>query len=358
MKIIEVIPTLDTGGAERLVCDLSISLSKENDVEVLCLYNSINTNFSKKLKENNIQVKYFNKKLGLDLMCFFKMFKYIKNSNVDVVHSHIDSIKYVALPCILYRKKLFYTVHNMADKDSKGVPRFLNKILFKYFNVTPIAIAKKVKKSIMDLYKLKCNDVPLIYNGINIDEINKAKKYNEFLSNENINLFNVAVFRKQKNHKFLIDIFKEAYKNNPKLRLFLVGDGVLKKCIENYVKENGLESVVFFLGNRNDVYSLMKSLDIFILTSDYEGFSLSILEAMACKKKIIVTNVGGNSEQIIDGETGFLIKKDDISFAIDRLNKCINNSEINKNAYEYLLENFTIEKSRDEYIKEFKKSLR
>ena len=70
-----------------------------------------------------------------------------------------------------------------------------------------------------------------------------------------------------------------------------------------------MEKVVFFLGNRNDVYNLMKTFDIFMLTSDYEGFSLAILEAMACKKKIIVTDVGGNSEQIINGKTGFLIKK-------------------------------------------------
>ncbi|EOU1468760.1 glycosyltransferase [Clostridium perfringens] len=358
MKIIEVIPTLDTGGAERLVCDLSISLSKENEVEVFCLYNSIKTDFSKKLRDNNVKVQYFNKKRGWDLKCFLKIFYAIKNSNAEIVHSHIDSIKYVAIPCIIYNKKLFYTVHNMADKDAYGINRYLNKILFKYFNITPVAIAKKVKKSILDLYNLRDSEVPLIYNGINMEEINESLKYNDFIENDTINIFNVAVFRKQKNHKFLIDIFKESYKENPKLRLYLIGDGILKKDIEKYVKENGLEKVVFFLGNRNDVYNLMKTFDIFMLTSDYEGFSLAILEAMACKKKIIVTDVGGNSEQIINGKTGFLIKKDDINFAVDILKKTLSDKKIHENAYEYLLDNFTIEKAKDKYIKEFKKKLK
>jgi glycosyltransferase involved in cell wall biosynthesis len=113
-----------------------------------------------------------------------------------------------------------------------------------------------------------------------------------------------------------------------RVRLMLVGDGSMKSAIENRISEAGIGPLVWMTGSRNDVSELMAALDVFVLPSKAEGISNTILEAMATGLPVIATEVGGNSQLVLDGETGFIIPSEKPSLLAEKLYEYINKPEL------------------------------
>jgi len=117
----------------------------------------------------------------------------------------------------------------------------------------------------------------------------------------------VGRFVDQKGHKYLIDAFYRARQKNRSILLLIVGDGELKDELRQQVKERGLEETVIFTGYREDTERILSIIDIFVHPSLWEGFGLSILEAMSKGKAVIATKLSAIPELVIDGETGVLV---------------------------------------------------
>ena len=114
-----------------------------------------------------------------------------------------------------------------------------------------------------------------------------------------------------KNHALLISAFAQARKGVARCRLLIAGDGPLRADLEAQVRSLGLESCVTLLGERRDIPDLLAACDVFVLSSDSEGMSNTIIEAMAAGRAVVATNVGGNSELVVDDETGLLVDRGD-----------------------------------------------
>lgn len=156
----------------------------------------------------------------------------------------------------------------------------------------------------------------------------------------------VARFEKQKDHSTLIKALSGI--KDIKWELELVGDGPLLEVTNAMVQQLGLEERVKFLGRRSDVPVILSRADFFVLTSFWEGFPRSILEAMRASLPVVATSVAGVPEAVEDGETGFLVKPGNADQIRERLRLLIQNPELRqrlgKNArikYEAL---FTFEK--------------
>ena len=125
-----------------------------------------------------------------------------------------------------------------------------------------------------------------------------------------------------KRHQDLIAAFARLAERRPELRLMLIGDGPLEGALRSQAQAAGVGSQVRFLGARQDVDTLLPLLDAFVLCSATEGMSNALLEAMAAGLPVVATAVGGNSEVVLDGESGFLVPPvapDLLAAAIDRL---------------------------------------
>ncbi|MDY3373008.1 MAG: glycosyltransferase family 1 protein [Terrisporobacter othiniensis] len=122
----------------------------------------------------------------------------------------------------------------------------------------------------------------------------------------------VGRFRPQKNHSFIIDIFKEVCEKEPNSILLLVGDGPLEEEIKKKVHDLGLEDKVKFLGSRDDVNDLMQAMDVFILPSLYEGFGIVLIEAQASGLKCVISE-SIPTDAIISEKVKQLSLGDDIS---------------------------------------------
>jgi len=132
----------------------------------------------------------------------------------------------------------------------------------------------------------------------------------------------------QKGHRYLIDGFAKAVTENQKLRLLIVGSGALEEELKKQVQEEHLQEKVIFTGYRSDTVDLLNAVDIFAHPSLWEGFGLSVLEAMNMGKPVVATNVSALPELVEDTVTGFLVPPRDASALADALLKLAANPSL------------------------------
>ena len=153
----------------------------------------------------------------------------------------------------------------------------------------------------------------MIYNGIEVGRFNPdnavctAARQKLDLPLETPVIGMVANLVPVKRHDLLLKALMKVRERVPDVKCLLIGDGVLRATLEGMVQQMGLSETVVFLGSRPDVAGLLPALDVFVLSSDSESFSMAIVEAMASGKPVIATNSGGPGEIVIEGETGFLV---------------------------------------------------
>lgn len=296
MKVIQIVPSFGVGGAEKIVVDYLSYFDKEStEIMAISLYENKNTIYDKFIKENELNVIYLNKKPGLDFSMLYKINKIIREFNPDVVHTHLYTMKYVLLSLLNKKNiKVFHTIHNEPHKDANILDRFANWVSFKFLKATPISLTREMSKKIKSFYGI--NRVEVINNGINLKnfkDIKKNKKENRikngFLNDEFL-IGHVGRFSTQKNHDFMIEIFKQFNLKFPNSRLLLIGDGELKNQIENKINEYDLSEKVTLLGVRSDVNELMSCLDVFLFPSLHEGFPVTLIEAQAADIKCVISN--------------------------------------------------------------------
>lgn len=300
----QIIPCFSVGGAERMCETLTYELIKKGHrVIVVSLY-SIRTMITERLENNGVEIRYLEKRNGFDLKCIKKLKKIIKEENPDIIHTHLYSLKYAVFATLFKKNKIVHTIHNVAKEESSRADRFFNKFWFKRGKVVPVALSTIVKKTILDEYKIKNRLVPIIFNGIDLTDSIKKTDYD--IHNGRFVFIHVGRFSSQKNHILLVGAFSRLLIKHSNCFLVLVGDGELRKNIENHVKELGIDDKVSFLGLRNDISSLMHNSDAFVLPSLYEGIPMTLIEAMASGLPIVATDVGGVSEMISNSVEGIL----------------------------------------------------
>lgn len=308
MKIVQVIPCFTLGGAETMCENLIYALSKNGHcVSVISLYPE-HTPITKRLESNGFQITYLDKKLGLDISMISKIAKVLKKEKPDVVHTHLDCIKY-AVPAarIAGVKNCVHTVHNMADKEAAGLAMRINRVFYKSGWSVPVALSNAIQKTIAEYYTLEKASIPIIYNGI---DISKCAPKPGYALHDPITITHIGRFSEQKNHIGLIDAFFQLHERYPNTMLQLVGDGDLRPNIEKYVGEKNLSDRVSFLGHRDNVYDILHDTDIFVLPSLYEGFPMTIIEAMASGVPVIASEVGGVPDMIEHNQNGKLVPCD------------------------------------------------
>ena len=371
MKIVEVIHCCIPGGAEIYVKNLLISMSKQNkenryelwilheakeffpdDIDILKFENQ----YIDELKMNGIQVKIFNRK-GNNLHKRLKWYKNIrkeyKNSKPDIVHTHLEIVTFnICIALLLKKVKIIETIHNEKISYGKIHRYFLNNKLSMI-----ISIADKVTDSIRN--NIRCSDKKIIqiYNGIELDKFECERKFNK---KNQIEFVAIGRLTKQKNHVFLLESFKlllkKLEKENKQLPVLKIyGQGELKEQLIEYIEKNKIKNVEL-MGITNEVNEVLKQSDVYIMSSIFEGFSISLIEAMVSGIAIICTDVGGNRE-IIGNEAGILIESNNINQMVEALYKSLDEN-IRKDLNKKCLERkkmFDIRECANKHIKLYEK---
>lgn len=319
MYIIQIMPEFGLAGAETMCENLLYELKKMgHKVGVISLYD-FKSPITERLEQAGIKIEYLDKKPGLDISIIFKMAKFLKKEKPDVVHTHRYVMQYVIPASIMAGiKKRVHTVHNVAKKENGKMARKLAKIFYHRCHVIPVALSNLVKKTIIDEYNIAEEKVPVVFNGVNLDNCIQKLNYEE---KQIFTILHIGRFAEAKNHMELVKGFEIFHKKYGNTRLKLIGEGNLKEKVNNYVVSHKLKDCVEFMGIKDNVYSFLNAADIFALPSSYEGIPMTLIEAMGTGLPIVSSPVGGIPDMLEDEKSALLVKGEAeyIAEAFDRL---------------------------------------
>ncbi len=286
------------------------------EVSAAALHKPTGTDMESQLAESGIPVQHLDKKLGFDPRMFWRINGVLKRLKPHVVHTHLSALRY-SLPALLLRRPpvVVHTIHNVAQKEGTALMQKVHRLAYKT-TVVPVAIAKKVEETFHQVYGPR--DLPLIPNGIPIDKYKHPTvdqtiwRMQEGIGPEDILFVNVARAEPQKNQALLLSAFAQAFKQEPHAHLLNVGrPSMLGHKLAEQVQELGIAERVHFLGERFDIPDILHASDVFVLSSDWEGNPLVVMEAMSAGLPVISTAVGGVPELIQDQKTGLLVPPGD-----------------------------------------------
>jgi len=181
-----------------------------------------------------------------------------------------------------------------------------------------LAVSEGVKRDIVSNLRCPPERVRVLYNGIDILQYGSARPEPELRHDLGIPeghrlVVMLARLVAQKKHTRLFQALETIRNELPPTRVLLLGEGDLLGALQREVEERHLGDIVSFAGHRNDIPQILALSDLLVVTSDREGFSNAIVESLAAGVPVVATDVGGNSEAIVDGRCGFVVKPDDLT---------------------------------------------
>lgn len=328
INIMQVVLSLACGGLERLTLQLSDRLNKEKyRVTICCLDREGELAAEGRLKGINIVA--FDRKPGFDMLLPFKLAVLMRKQNIDIVHTHNPcAMIYGTLGARLARVPVVMNTRHNGDI------RHVNRIIWAMNDIIAV-ISRDAQQTLLRHNKIKQDKTLVVYNGIDENKFNILQLNNQFRINLGINsrahvIGTASRLSTLKDQYTMIESFCLVLKQLPNSYLVLVGDGPERQTLEQHSARLNVSKNVIFLGFRNDIVSYLSMFDLFIMSSLMEGIPLALLEAMAVSRPVVVTNVGGNSEVVIEGETGILIPPKDSEKMAQAIIKILQNPNLAK----------------------------
>lgn len=292
-------------GAEIMCENLCCGLKDLGNEVIAVSFYSIETPITERLKNNGIKVYFLDKKKGIDLKIYSKIYRIIKEERPDCIHTHRYVMRYVIpVASLLNVPVRIHTLHSIASKENTSLGIMLNFVFYKLFKVKPVALTQIVQQTATSTYHISSRKIPIIYNGIDIE---KFYPKTDYYLKDCFEIIHVGRFQDVKNHKLIIDAFNKLHKYSSSFKLKLIGDGPLFDSIVEYSKSLSLNSYITFTGSISDVRLHLHDSDLFILPSQYEGMPMTLIEAMATHLPIIASNVGGIPDMLINEIEALLI---------------------------------------------------
>lgn len=295
IKILHVVPSLDSGGIEKLITNYYEYFDKSEFKFDFIVHGEKIGMLEKVLIDKGCHIFHLPSKKAHPIK-YVKLLKSIlQRNNYNIVHSHQDEFSFVSLFCAKSENIQVRIAHVHLDIIKGDIVTKLFKILTKLYSTEWFSCSESTGRR---LYGDKPKVERKVYNMKNAIEVD-LYKYNLDIRKDvqsrlgienNFVVGSVARFDDVKNHTFLIDIFKEVRKNEENAVLLLVGSGELERVIHEKVKDLGLEDSVFFLGKRNDVNNLYQAMDVFLLPSKLEGLPISLVEAQCSGLKCVISS--------------------------------------------------------------------
>ena len=311
-KLIIFIPSIEGGGVEKNLFIISNYLKEKiNNISVITISNKFKNRFTGKINFISPKANFWNsigrrKKFFVGL---FLLFKEILKDRNTLVFSFQGNV-YCTLLCKLLGIKIIVRSNSAPDGWSQNKFKY---IVFKYV----LKCADKIIVNSLDFkrkFKTKFNiHTECIYNPLNKNEIIKKSKIksNIKFDKKKLNLINVGRYSDQKDQLTLLKAVNRI-KNKIKFNLLLVGRGTEKENLIKYILKNNLSKQVQLINFQNNPFNLIKSSDVFILSSLYEGLPNVLLESQVLKKFIISSNCPtGPREILLNGKAGSLFEVGD-----------------------------------------------
>lgn len=297
IKILHVINSLALGGAEKMVADMLPLLNESGATAHVLLLQNTPSPLSDALRDRGVTVISHGNSGIYHPIHAWRIFRLARA--YDVVHVHLfPSLYWAALARFLGAKARFvYTEHSTHNKRrGHFLFKHLDRWAYRRFDKI-VCISEKVQQALMPQARLPESAYTVISNGIDLQALAAAEPYakTEFFPNPGLMLLQVSSFRYPKDQITLIRALALLPSN---VNLMLVGEGPMQPECRREVATFNLTGRVFFAGNRNDVPRLLKTADVVVLSTHYEGVSLSSIEGMASGKPFVAAKAPGLADTV------------------------------------------------------------
>ncbi len=351
MKVLQVIDTLEAGGAERLAVAYGNGLVEHVTASFLCATRAegpLKASISK-----NVGYEFVQRKKTFDLKAILRLKRFIKQHRIEIVHAHATSF------FIVFLVKLIYPKFKLVWHDHYGNSEHLHKR-----KVWPIKIASLSFSGIIAVNeilrswsqkKLFAKKVIYLSNFATKNENEVAETFLEGKGGKRI--VSLANLRPQKDHLNLLSAFLEIQKSTDDWSLHIVGkdfEDVYAASVKSYVNEHRLENSVFLYGSRNDIGHILGQCEIGVLSSNSEGLPISLLEYGLANLAVVSTDVGDCKKVIANEENGSVVPPSNAQKLSEALLELINDpskrSKLARNFNEHIEKQYSKEHILEELI--------
>jgi glycosyltransferase involved in cell wall biosynthesis len=317
IRVLQVIPSLRSGGAERMMIHLLLGLDGSRYLGAAAsLAPPQGTDLESIAASARLPIWYLYKRSGFDITMFWRLDRLVRRFRPDVVHIHLNALLYAA-PVAMARRipVVIYTAHNFPDLLVPHSLRWFYRSCF-HHGVVPVSITRSLSPALCAEFHL--SGMPLIPNGIPVVLYRQPRvartewRARKGFAENDLLFVCVARLSPQKNHRLLLEAFAAGPAACRQSHLLLVGDGELRASLSLFVSDLRLERRVHFLGNREDIPDVLGACDAFVLSSAQEANPLCVMEAMAAGLPVVSTAVGGVPELLESCEHGLLTRPGDV----------------------------------------------
>ena len=363
INVLHFIHSLEVGGAEKNL--LSIMRAQSRDKFNVFLAFSMGGELEEEFKTtHSFLYKFQSSRLRFrdfrNIAVVSKLSRFIKKHQIDLIHTHafvphlwgLVAAKLTNIPIVNHiHDSPIYSASDGNPMGVKGHPT-LEKLLTHLTDVT-IVVTKGMHKRFMDLGFDK-KKILFIPNGIDLPQEELYSDGNAKSIRDHFGISTgpvvctVGRLDKNKNQQILLRSAATILRDLPRAKFLIVGDGPSKAELEDLSRKLNLTGSVIFPGYRKDIYSILAITDIFVLPSLWELHPITILEAMAMKKPVIASAVGGIPDTVIHGKTGLLVPPNDEAALKDAIIQLLHNRDrarrMGMEGYLLVKENFSNKK--------------
>jgi len=345
------------GGGEKFYLEFAQAFKEKGlQVVIFCKHGS-------PLSQKAAALDLDQENLNVSTLSFLNPLKILKTKKLlkkhdvhSVVFSTSQDLKLAGLAAslagvkhIVYRRGLAVPV--------KG--SFINKYLFKNVLTSIVANSAETKKTLLRHMAgvIPENKISIIYNGIKPEEYTKdlEKPLTEALAHRpKIILGNAGRLTNQKRQILLLEVAEKLKKDNLQFVILIAGTGVLEEKLKAEINRRQLEGSVQLIGFQDDMNSFMAAIDVFILTSSWEGFGYVLAEAMIKSKPTVAFDITSNPEVAPDGVSGFLVPHEDVNLLTEKIKLLITDNDLRErlgaSAKKWTLEKFSFNSQVEKYV--------
>jgi glycosyltransferase involved in cell wall biosynthesis len=313
VRILQIITTIDVGGAERHLLSLCSGLvSRGHRVDVGFLKG--NGALRGEFERIGVNTERFALESPADVLsCVRQLHRHLKGHRYSVVHTHLLKANFVGgiagrlagIRCVVASK------HNDEPQLRKPWIAQLHKHSSR-LDRRIICSSRHILDHMVRFGGVEASRCDVVYYGIEAarGEDDRAIDLRAEVGADRPTFLIACVARliPRKGHRHLLEAMSKVVALHGDVRLLVVGAGSIREDLENRCRRGGLQEYVVFTGERMDVPAILHDVDVLVLPSEAEGLGLVLLEAMAAGKPVVASAVGGIPEIVIDGETGFLVQ--------------------------------------------------
>lgn len=303
IQIAHLTPQLDVGGLERLLVELAKRIDRSRfQLQFVSL--GKRGALADEIEKEGWPVRALGMPPGLRPRAVLRLARYLRSGRIDVLHTHNDRALLYGAPAAKLAgvRRIIHTRHGQSyNRSVRQQLAFQSACRWVQFVVAVSA----------DVSRISSREGIAADKNVTVANAIDTVKFRYAGPRTDGPLMMVGRLSEEKNVGMLLHALRIAAAREPELRLKIVGDGPCRDSLQRTARQLGVDRRVSFLGESRSVENLLRESSLFVLPSLTEGTSLTLLEAMAVGLPIVATDVGGNSEVVLDGVTGLLAPSND-----------------------------------------------